>query len=232
MRLLTLNLRHGGGARVPALLDVIASHDADAVVLTEFRMGRSGQALLDGLAGRGWVHAAHSEPATRTNGVLVASRASFRPVPTRVTRPEWRRHWVEVEFDRLRLVGVYFPLGRPKLPFWAWFMEPAMALASERALLLGDFNTGKHRLDETGVTFFGPEYIDRLEALGYVDAWRAQHPDARDYTWFSARGNGFRVDHAFASRSLAPAISSARHSHAERDSRVTDHSGLVIELRD
>jgi len=46
-----------------------------------------------------------------------------------------------------------------------------------------------------------------------------------------ARGNGFRLDHAFATPSLSPRITSCRYSHAERDAGVSDHSMLILEVK-
>ena len=58
------------------------------------------------------------------------------------------------------------------------------------------------------------------------------NPAARDYTWFSNRGNGFRVDHAWASPTLASEVRASRHDHRSRKQRITDHSALVVDLGD
>jgi exonuclease III len=96
--------------------------------------------------------------------------------------------------------------------------------------MIGDFNTGKHYIDEEGATFLGPEYIDRLEELGYSDAWRVTHQATRDYTWFSSAGNGFRLDYAFLSPALTPRLARAEHIHKTRLEAVTDHSALLVEI--
>jgi exonuclease III len=53
--------------------------------------------------------------------------------------------------------------------------------------------------------------------------------------WYSkfkggARGNGFRLDHASATPSPLPHITSCRYSHAERDAGVTDHSMVIVDV--
>ena len=56
-----------------------------------------------------------------------------------------------------------------------------------------------------------------------------------EYTWYSTlkggvRGNGFRLDHAFATPRLAPRVKACRYSHVERDAGVSDHSMVLVEM--
>jgi len=37
MKIVTLNIRHGGGTRVPVILEYLDSQNGDVIVLTEFR---------------------------------------------------------------------------------------------------------------------------------------------------------------------------------------------------
>jgi exonuclease III len=97
-------------------------------------------------------------------------------------------------------------------------------------LLVGDFNTGRHYLDEKGATYVSADYMDRIEAAGFQDLWRGRNPERREFSWFSQAGNGFRLDHAFASPSLAERLIHVGYSHGERESGVSDHSALVAEF--
>ncbi len=230
MRLLAWNIRHGGGRRVEAICQAILRQDADVVVLTEFREGRSGERIRAALGSGGWSAQASSQPPSRTNGILVASRMPFAALPARRDVPCGAWRWLECVFSGLTLVAAYFPLNRAKLPYWDWFLREAEARASRPCVLIGDFNTGKHFIDEVGATFVGPEYLGRLEELAYADAWRRLHPEAREYTWFSHRGNGFRLDYAFLSPALAPRLRRACHSQQEREERVSDQAALLVEI--
>jgi exonuclease III len=69
-----------------------------------------------------------------------------------------------------------------------------------------------------------------LSELGWVDAWRRFHPGETEWTWGSNHGNGFRVDHAFASPALADRLRGCRYSHAERQAKVSDHSMVLVEV--
>jgi len=228
-RILTLNVRHGGGKRVDTLLGKVQELVPDTIVLSEFRHGGSGTRFQDGLKGLGFPHQMASDIPVRTNGVLVASRH-----PITVADPgtgSWLedRHMV-MRTNGLNLVAVYLPTGPVKLPSWERLFQTAMRLKDEPTVLIGDFNTGKHWIDEAGATFIGPEYIDRLESLGYADAWRSMHPDGREYTWYSSKGNGFRLDYLFASSAIATRILNAEHIHATRAHMHSDHSGLLVTL--
>ena len=59
------------------------------------------------------------------------------------------------------------------------------ARTHERFLLVGDFNTGLHGIDEVGSTFRCAKDFARLSAIGWTDVWRSFHGQATEYTWFS-----------------------------------------------
>jgi exonuclease III len=102
-------------------------------------------------------------------------------------------------------------------------------------MFVGDWNTGAHRLDESGKTFVCAEHFARPSSLGWTDLWRTHNPTTTEFTWYSKRKggvrlNGFRLDHAFATPALPPRITSCRYSHAERDAGVTAHSMVIVEV--
>ena len=73
-------------------------------------------------------------------------------------------------------------------------------------------------------------YMDAIEQIGFRDLWRHRHPDRREYSWFSTRNNGFRIDHAFLSQELAACAGTVHYSHKERVAGLSDHSPLILEL--
>jgi exodeoxyribonuclease-3 len=78
------------------------------------------------------------------------------------------------------------------------------------------------------------DYVAAIRAAGFVDLWRARNAET-EHTWFSfgRRGvplNGFRIDHAMASASLAHNMTRCYYSHAEREARLSDHSALLVEF--
>lgn len=230
MRVLTLNLRHGGGSRTDSIGAFITDCAPDTVVLTEFRENQFGRRLCSMLKEIGHEHQATSEPPKKANGVMLASRLPFLPVGSNEAVPHGAWRFLEADFESARFGCVYFPLGKAKLEFWTWFIDHLHLNRSRRYLAIGDFNTGKHLIDEDGSTFHGAAFRDTMESLDFVDAWRSTNKEKREFTWFSHAGNGFRLDYAFLSSSLAPSLISARHIHESRCPELTDHSALLVEL--
>jgi len=77
-RILSWNILHGGGSRIPDILDVIASHEPDIVTLQEMRRGKGEAALRAGLEDIGLtdIYIPDTNEA-RENTILVAARTSF-----------------------------------------------------------------------------------------------------------------------------------------------------------
>jgi exodeoxyribonuclease III len=131
------------------------------------------------------------------------------------------------------LAGVHIPCSgseNPRTGVWKELLDLARSRAEEPFVILGDFNTGRHMLDEEGATFRQTALLGRLSVMGYVDAWRALHPEAREYSWFSHAGAGFRIDHAFLSRPLSGRLRSAWYAHEQRARRVSDHASMTVGL--
>ena len=99
------------------------------------------------------------------------------------------------------------------------------------ALAIGDFNTCRAYVDEPGAIDVCAHYMDGIEAIGFCDLWRRRYPDGREFSWYSTRGNGFRIDHAFLSDTLAARIGTIGYSHAERLAGISDHSPLIVEFQ-
>jgi exodeoxyribonuclease III len=163
--------------------------------------------------------------------VLIAARRRFRelgPISTAVAEP-WRM--LGVAIGRTRLAGIYMPNLRAKVPYWEALIASLGACAGESALAVGDFNTCRAWLDEAGAIDVTAHFLDRVEAAGFRDVWRHRFPERREFSWFSHRGNGFRIDHAFFSARLARRTGAIRYSHAERERGLSDHSMLLIDWR-
>ncbi len=97
-------------------------------------------------------------------------------------------------------------------------------------MIIGDFNTGLPE-DAEGSPFALPEKTQELLDSGYIDAWRLLHRLEHGYTWWSTAGNGFRLDYAYLSPSLATQLIDAYHSQEERLLRVSDHACIIITIQ-
>jgi len=209
MRLLAWNIRQGGGSRLPRIADALKRHDADIVVLSEYRGGPSASRLCVALLALGYSHATTLVPPPSCNGVLVAARRPFRghgAVDMRLPEPY---RMVSVDFATFRLVGIYMPNLRAKITYWEALIATLSSQSANRALAIGDFNTCRAYLDEAGAIDTTAHYMDAIEQIGFCDLWRHRYPDRREYSWFSTRSMGSASTMPFCHRSwpLAPAPS-------------------------
>jgi|SRR5215472_11388660 len=244
MILLSWNIQQGGGKRLPKIIRTIIAHDPDVIALTEYRT-RSGATICDALKARGWRYVESTNPVGSDNGICVISRTPLvrtRPCPAPT---ENIVRWLDIDLPKYGFgFGVLHILcsvpklrdgapGEAKTRFWNAVLQAAEARLHEPFLFVGDFNTGAHRRDETGKTFVCAEHFGKLSACGWADMWRHHNDGATEWTWYSkfkggAQGNGFRLDHCFATPSLAPRVKSCWYSHREREARVSDHSVAIV----
>ncbi len=169
-------------------------------------------------------------PPPGKNGVVIAARRRLREHgAVSMALPEPYR-MVRVELAGLLLCGVYMPNLLQKVPYWEALIAGLAAESERAALAIGDFNTCRAYVDEPGAIDATAHFIDKLEAIGFCDLWRRRNPDGREFSWYSTRGNGFRIDHAFLSPDLAAHADAIRYSHEERLAGLSDHSPLILDL--
>lgn len=230
LRLLAWNIRQGGGSRLPAIAEALIRHDADVLVLSEYRGGDSALRLREMLERLGYRHVTALRPPPGKNGVLIAARRRFHTHDALCHELPEPYRLVGVEFSRFSLYGVYMPNLREKVPYWEALIARLMERTAEPVLAIGDFNTCRAYVDERGKIDKTAYFMDRIDAIGFCDLWRRRYPDGREFSWYSTRGNGFRIDHAFLSPGLAARAGPVRYSHEERLGGLSDHSPLIVEL--
>lgn len=246
MKLLTWNICHGGSKRrLPMIAAHLIEQAVDVVVLTEFRPSK-GFGLLNRLRESGYTLQYATDPPAGGNGLLMAARVGAHRIDETVLLsgaiPQRRlsvqiRHPLPVTLLAVHVPGADDSWGiQGKEAFWRALISWAHEHVGERAVILGDLNTGLDA-DAEGTPFRCGELMRELLDLGWVDAWRRLHgPEARDFTWWSRTQtggrNGFRLDYAFISPALAPSLQRAEHVHQVREDGASDHSMLVVELVD
>jgi exodeoxyribonuclease III len=241
MRLLTWNIRHGGTKKRAAEIEkTIIAHDPDIIVLTEFRKD-SEKTITPGLHDAGWKYRATTDPPAKTNALFVASKLEFETVtPSPPLSEAHIYRWLELYLRShdLSVLSAYIPDYRQhdstgKEAYWKRLVDYAQQRIAKKALIIGDFNTGL-KIDSEGTPFKCGEYMEELNRLGWLDSWRHLHPGEREFTWYSTcksgAVNGFRLDYAYLSPPLRECLLDARHSHQEREEKLSDHSSLIVEL--
>jgi exodeoxyribonuclease-3 len=230
MRLLAWNIRQGGGSRLSAIAEALARHDADVLVLSEYRGGDSALLLREMLSRLGYPHATTLQPPPGKSGVLVAARRRFRAHSALSDELPEPYRLIHAEIGKLSLCAVYMPNLMAKVPYWEAVVASLADRRDGHALAIGDFNTCRAYVDEPGAIDRCAHFMDRVAELGFCDLWRQRYPEGREFSWYSHRGNGFRIDHAFLSPSLARRAGAIRYSHDERLNRLSDHSPLILDL--
>jgi exodeoxyribonuclease-3 len=248
MRVLAVNIRAGGtAATIRQLLARCERHEPDAIVLSEFRDTKTGEAIRTELARLGFAHQAGTD-GHRGNGVLVAALRPFTPVvnPFGLDAEQYPNAVIQATFGELRMYGVYLPGQDRKRPHLRCLIAAAEASAGRRILAIGDFNSGRNETDielnvRTGKlldAFSTADLYAELEQY-WIEAWQALHPGTYEFSWYPFRTdprhisrNGWRIDKAFVSPALLGSLREAEYDHRFRLDRLTDHSGLLVSIED
>src|SRR3990172_3910315 len=96
MKIMTWNIKHGGskGKLKDILLNII-EHNADIVVLTEYRV-ENGKEISQSLRDRGWNYQLSSNPPLKTNGIFIASKREICNTAIDYKLPEASHRWLDV----------------------------------------------------------------------------------------------------------------------------------------
>ncbi len=226
LRVVSWNVNGLRSAASKGFVDWLAADDADILCLQEVR-ARPEQlpAALRDPPGR----AAHWVCAERPgySGVGLLARCAPDEVTAGIGSPE---HDAEgrfqlARFGRLHVANGYFPHGagterdNSRIPHKLAFYERAfevlapLVAAGLPVLCVGDLNTAHREIDlarprdNRETSGFRPEEreeLDRWLRSGWIDTFRALHPEAVRYSWWSQRAGvrernvGWRIDYVLA----------------------------------
>lgn len=228
MRLLSWNIQQGGGTRIQKIIERINSHQADIIVLSEYKNHEKGLLLRTRLLLSGYVHQYVTGADKSKNSVLIASKlpAHFKHYLDVIT--DFPETIISAEFDHFKLYGMYLPHKKKHTLFD--FLLKEIEDADKPCILAGDFNTGINFIDQKGDSFWYTNYLKELILLNYIDAFRFIHDEKRDYSWYSHQGNGFRYDHIWLHTDLVQYITDCDYIHNDRIDKVSDHSSMFMDL--
>jgi exonuclease III len=245
LRIVSWNIRAGGGRRVDMIAEQIECWGADVVALSEFRATPPSQLLKQRLEEQGLAFQLSTVEGCVpiSNRVLLASRWPITGIRLRAA-PVAPGRWcaAQVGAPRPFAVGVMHVPNRVsghKDPFHAAVLHLARTWRRGPALFVGDTNSGRIGLDEEVPCFNKREdgWLSALEQASWCDGFRRLHGDERVYTWYSPNGrNGFRLDQAFVNRCILPRLIDTRYEWAfcsndgARRDAVSDHAALIVEL--
>lgn len=245
MRLVAWNIRAGGGVRADAIARQIIRWQPDVVNLSEFRATPPSLQIAEQLSKAGLCYqrttADPCNPAV--NSLLVASRWPVRRIALR-DAPRDARRWLPVRVaapQPIAVLGVHVPnrvTGR-KPDFLNAVTGVLNRWRGPPAVLMGDTNSGRIGIDEESSAFnkMEDEWLVRLEAMGWPDAFRLEYGMKLAYTWYSPNGrNGFRLDQMFLHHKIQSRGTRFRYVWAGprggRRDALSDHAAMLLDLTD
>mgnify|MGYP003406615964 FL=1 len=253
MKLATWNV-NSLTVRLPQLLEWLAAHQPDAMVLQEIK-------LADDKFPHEPIEAAGYEVqwfGQKTyNGVALLSRRPIADIVRNI--PGFTDDSARVitgTVDGLRIVGAYFPNGQaPGSDKFEYKMQWLRALrdwlreelaAHPKLVLLGDFNIAPEDRDVHDPVAWAGQihctdeergHFTQLLALGLVDAFRLFDQPPKSWSWWDyrnlafRRNQGLRIDLILVSEALKGAVQACTIDRAMRkNERPSDHAPVVLTL--
>jgi exodeoxyribonuclease-3 len=245
---LALNLRAGGNAEsIPQIIRRVSYLDADIVVFSEYRDTRAGSLVQAELRRIGLSYQAFT-PATRGNGVLIASSLALEALPNPFGLPEseYPNAVLLARFGQLQIYGVYLPGQDRKRVHLRCLIAAAKRHndAGDSVVCIGDLNSGRNETDiEINLRSgrlrdeFSTADLYRELEQEWTEAWAFLHPDQYEFSWYPYRRDpayrshaGWRIDKAFLSPELLPKLKAVEYDHLFRLDGLSDHSALLVDL--
>ena len=227
--ILSWNIRQGGGSRLTKIAAAIGKLKPEVLALSEFRNNKSGIKLRTSLLQLGYRYQVVSHADAEANSAFLASKY---PCDLSIF-PKCDEHYAHnIVCGRLPafdVYSVYFP-HKKKHRLFEFLVEEELS-GDRPAIIVGDYNTGKNYIDQAGNSFWYTDQLLDLEDAGYVDAFRHAHGEAKEYSWYSHQGNGYRYDHTYVSEALLPYVADCRYIHEWREDGLSDHSPMVLTLK-
>jgi exodeoxyribonuclease-3 len=154
-------------------------------------------------------------------------------------------------FKEYALVNCYFPNGgrdedhfHYKLRYYEEFLKHVKKLEEEfgQVIFCGDLNVAHDEIDiarpkenAKSIGFLPVEraWVDRVQESGFVDTFRALHPETVKYSWWDMktgsrdRNVGWRIDYFFVNQEIFPQVAK---SDILTDFMGSDHAPVVLHI--
>lgn len=228
LKILSWNIRQGGGSRLSKITNAIANYDAKILAFSEFRNNQNGALLKQNLMSLGFMHTANTPSQPDANSVLIVSKLPFETVIYHNCDETYTYNIVTVVFSAFNVMAVYLPHKKHHKLFD--FINALVRADDKPYIIVGDYNTGINYLDQTGNSFWYSDALMQLNEAEYVDAFRLKHGDKKEYSWYSHQGNGYRYDHTYVHKSIEPLVIDCFYLHEWREQGLSDHSPMILSL--
>ena len=254
MRIISFNANGIRSAASKGFFDWLDGQAADVVCVQETKAQED--QLTDPRFRPDGHHCFYRDATTKKgySGVAIYARREPDEVRTALGRPDFDEEgrYIEARFGKLSVVSFYIPSGSSgelrqgyKFQIMEW-LKPILDqwLASGRDYVLcGDWNIVRTHNDirnwtgnqkNSGCLPAERDWFNQMcrDDGGWVDAYRALHPEGQDYTWWSNRGAarannvGWRIDYQFVTPSLRDRLKACS---IYREQRFSDHAPFTVD---
>ncbi len=227
LKVLSWNIRQGGGSRLAKICQKIKSSEAQIIILSEFINNDSGAFIRQKLLSYEYRYQGVTASPKDENSVAIFSKISCNFILFPYADPKYSGNLIAAQFDAFDIYGMYLPHKKKHILFDTLIHK---SKESKPAIFAGDFNSGINYKDQKGNSFW---YTDKLEALSknnYIDAFRFKNGDIEEYSWFSHQKNGYRYDHTYVDAALKIIIKECHYIHQWRIDGLSDHSPMILHL--
>lgn len=228
LKILSWNIRQGGGSRSQGILNAIQKIDPQILALNEWRNNSASIQMRYALLRQGYLHQFTPNSPSNYNSVFLASKFDFATSLYKTEDANYPYNIICGHFDAFEVFSVYLP-HKKKHQLFPVLIEEVKSRPLP-SIIVGDYNTGHNFIDQKGNSFWYEAELQQLESENMVDAFRHVHKDKKDYSWYSHQGNGFRYDHTYVEDTLCPWISGCRYLHEYREDKLSDHSPMLLVL--
>ncbi len=240
--------------RLPQVLDWLAAHPVDALVLQETKLTDDKFPTMEiGEAG----YQVQWFGQKTYNGVALISKTTATDVVKNITGfADEQARVIAGTVDGVRVIGGYFPNGQApdseKFVYkmnWLtglrnWLVEELKA--HENLVLMGDFNIAPEDRDVydpvawAGQIHCTPEereHFQQLINLGLTDAFRLFEQPPKSWSWWDYRNlafrknQGLRIDHILVSAALKGRVTACEIDKLPRkNERPSDHAPVIVTI--
>lgn len=254
MKIISYNVNGIRAAIKKGFLDWLKTNPADVICVQETK-AVSGDVDLSAFEKLGYHHYWYSAQKKGYSGVAIFSKIKADHVEYGCGFPgtDDEGRVVQVDFKDVRLINAYFPSGTSgaeRQQFKYEWLDDFFAYLQKlrkkhpKLVLCGDYNIAHTELDihdpkgnknSSGFLPEEREWMTQFLESGWIDTFRAFHPEPHRYSWWSQRfpsvrlqNKGWRIDYITVTEPLKKNL---RDAEIFPDVKHSDHCPVYLDIK-